>query len=70
MNLEIIISAVVAILGVIATVFVKGGNAKKREIENETLRDTQDRLEKGRDAIRDGRDKSPVDRLRDNDGKW
>ena len=35
------------------------------------VQDAADRVERGRDALRDGRDSgSPADRLRGNDGRW
>lgn len=32
--------------------------------------DRQRRVEAGRDAVRDNRDRDPSQRLRDNDGRW
>jgi len=37
---------------------------------NKGLRDAQERMQAGRDALRDGRGGNPADRLRKNDGKW
>jgi len=50
------------------------GKIKKREgreeAENDALRDASERVESGRDAVRAGRNKSPDERLRENDGSW
>lgn len=37
---------------------------------NEQMRETLERLEAGRHAVRDGRDKPLDQRVRDNDAKW
>lgn len=43
----------------------------RRDAERDALEDTYERIEKGRDAVRDGRDAGdPVERLRRNDGRW
>jgi hypothetical protein len=50
----------------------QGRRDGRREAENDALRDAQTRVERGRQAVRDGRDggKSADQRLRDNDGRW
>lgn len=58
--------AVLAVLGYGAAQRRKGAQAAK----NEGLRDAVDRIEKGSQAVRDGRGDDPADRLRRNDGKW
>ena len=42
----------------------------RKEVEHEQFRDTQERLEKGRDRVRDGRNLDPDERVRRNDGRW
>lgn len=43
----------------------------RKEAENDAAQDTIERVEKGREAVRDGRDVGdPADRLRKNDGLW
>lgn len=42
----------------------------EREVERDVMEDTLDRVQKGRDAVRDGRGSDPAERLRKNDGKW
>lgn len=44
--------------------------AGRKEAEHDALKDTLDRVDKGRKAVRDGRDADPDDRLRDNDERW
>ncbi|MBL3563766.1 hypothetical protein JMM59_01850 [Rhodovulum sulfidophilum] len=49
----------------------EGKLAGKREAERDAMEDKNKRLERGRDAVRDGRGAGdPVDRLRRNDGRW
>ncbi len=49
----------------------EGKRAGKREAERDALEGTLERMERGRDAVRDGRDAGdPVERLRRNDGAW
>ena len=69
---------VVAALGTVGGVVlgrvwgrVEGERAGKREAERDAMEDKSERVERGRDAVRDGRDASdPADRLRRNDGNW
>ncbi|MEM0935169.1 MAG: hypothetical protein AAGJ91_04590 [Pseudomonadota bacterium] len=50
---------------------VEGERAGKREAERDAMEDKNKRLERGRDAVRDGRGAGvPADRLRSNDGRW
>ena len=43
----------------------------KREAERDAIEDKNKRVERGRDAVRDGRSAGdPADRLRRNDGRW
>jgi len=49
----------------------EGERAGKREAERDAIEDTNNRLERGRDAVRDGRGAgNPAERLRRNDGRW
>jgi len=50
---------------------VEGKRAGKREAERDAMEDKSKRVERGRDAVRDGRGaRDPADRLRRNDGRW
>jgi hypothetical protein len=50
---------------------VEGERAGKREAERDAVEETIGRVERGRDAVRDGRGAGdPADRLRRNDGRW
>jgi uncharacterized membrane-anchored protein YhcB (DUF1043 family) len=50
---------------------VEGKRAGKREAERDAMEDKSERVERGRDAVRDGRGAGdPADRLRRNDGRW
>ena len=49
----------------------EGKRAGKREAERDAMQDKNERVERGRDAVRDGRGAhDPADRLRRNDGRW
>jgi hypothetical protein len=50
---------------------VEGKRAGKREAERDAIKDKNKRVERGREAVRDGRGYGdPADRLRRNDGRW
>ncbi|REC53830.1 hypothetical protein DRV84_14655 [Rhodosalinus sediminis] len=50
---------------------VEGKRAGKLEAERDAMEDKSKRVERGRDAVRDGRGAGdPADRLRRNDGNW
>ena len=50
---------------------VEGKRAGKREAERDAIEDKSKRVERGRDAVRDGRGAGdPAERLRRNDGNW
>ncbi|HBG98794.1 MAG: hypothetical protein JKP98_18775 [Rhodobacteraceae bacterium] len=50
---------------------VEGKRAGKREAERDAMEDKSKRIERGRDAVRDGRvTGDPAERLRRNDGRW
>lgn len=50
---------------------VEGKREGKREAERDAMEDKNSRVERGRDAVRDGRGAGdPADRLRRNDGRW
>jgi hypothetical protein len=48
----------------------QGQREGQEQAKAEALDDAMDRLEAGRDAVRDGRGADPDDRLRDNDAQW
>lgn len=71
--LDMILGPIGVILGAIVTAlgaYIMGRQKGKKDQANEQMQDTVDRLQKGREALRDGRDLDPADRLRSNDGKW
>lgn len=71
--LDLIVGPLGAALGAIIAValaYFRGKSAGKKGAENDAMQDTFNRLEKGRDAVRDGRGRDAADRLRSNDGKW
>ena len=48
-----------------------GRSVGKLEAERDAMEETIIRVERGRDAVHDGRDDGdPADRLRQNDGRW
>lgn len=69
-----LVAALVAVGGVVLGRLwgrVEGKRAGKREAERDAMEETMGRVERGRDAVRDGRGAGdPADRLRDNDGAW
>ncbi len=49
----------------------EGERVDKREAERDAMEDKNERVERGRDAVRDGHViGDPADRLRRNDGRW
>ncbi|RHZ92681.1 hypothetical protein D1114_16950 [Cereibacter sphaeroides] len=49
----------------------EGKHTGKREAERDAMEDKNKRVERGRDAVRDGRGAGdPADRLCRNDGRW
>jgi len=71
--LDMILGPLGAALGAIIAVvlaFLRGKSAGRKGAQHDAMRDTLDRVEKGRDAVRDGRGRDPANRLRDNDDKW
>jgi uncharacterized membrane-anchored protein YhcB (DUF1043 family) len=50
---------------------VEGKSVGKQEAERDAMEDKSERIERGRDAVRDGRGAGdPAERLRRNDGRW
>jgi uncharacterized membrane-anchored protein YhcB (DUF1043 family) len=50
---------------------VEGKSVGKQEAERDAMEDKSERIERGRDAVRDGRGAGdPAERLRRNDGNW
>ncbi len=49
---------------------VEGKRQGKREAERDAYEETLRKLEKGRQAVRNGRNLDPAERLRRNDGRW
>ena len=49
----------------------EGKRTGKQEAERDAIKDKSERVERGRDAVRDGRGAGdPAERLRRNDGRW
>ena len=49
----------------------EGKRTGKREAKRDAMEDKNKRVERGRDAVRDGRGAGdPAERLRRNDGRW
>jgi len=49
----------------------EGERTGKQEAKRDAMEDKSKRVERGRDAVRDGRGAGdPADRLRRNDGRW
>ena len=69
-----LVAALGAVGGIILGQFwgrVEGKRVGKREAERDAMEDKNKRVERGRDAVRDGRGAGdPADRLRRNDGRW
>jgi hypothetical protein len=64
------VAAAGALLAVVVGVFVSGRREGAQKAKTEALEDEQKRVEKGREHLRDNRDKPNVERLRDNDRRW
>lgn len=69
-----LVGALGAVGGVVLGRFwgrVEGEREGKQEAERDAMEDKSKRVERGRDAVRDGRGAGdPSDRLRRNDGRW
>ena len=69
-----LVAALGAVGGVVLGRFwgrVEGERAGKREAERDAMEDKSERVERGRDAVRDGRGAGdPAQRLHDNDDAW
>ena len=69
-----LVAALGAVGGVVLGRFwgrVEGKRAGKREAERHAMEDKNERVQRGRDAVRDGRGAGdPAERLRRNDGRW
>lgn len=69
-------SGIVAVAGVVLQVLLwrarrQGAHEARQEDRIDALEDQNDRLAKGREAVRDGRRNDDLaDRLRQNDGRW
>ena len=62
--------AIVAGLAWFARKINKAEQRGRQEAEDDAIQDMQERIERGRAAVQRGRDDSPVDRMRRNDGAW
>lgn len=47
-----------------------GRREGRQEAEDAAMRDTTERVERGREAVSAGRSDDPADRLRSNEGRW
>lgn len=61
-----------AVVLAVAGAFLRGRSAGRKGLRDEQAGDTLDALERGREAVQDGRDSgaTPDDRLRQNDRRW
>ena len=69
---QALVGAVALIVAIMTFGAVSRGRGR-RDAENDGLRDSAERQERGRDAVQDLRDADRddlVDQLRDNDGDW
>ena len=64
------IAAGVAGLLALWRAFASGKKAGKQQVENEVMRDAQERVERGRQAVREAGDAFDPEQLRRNDDKW
>ena len=65
-----LVGAIMAGLVWIARLVNKAEERGRKEAERDGLRDTQERMERGREAVRAGRGADPDQRVRNNDGRW
>lgn len=68
-----LVSALVGIAGFIVAIgaaFFGGRKAGRKGAQADAMQDTLDRVDRGRDAVRDGRGDNPADRLRRNGAEW
>lgn len=72
-----IVDLILGPLGALLAAILAGGGAYlagkskgKQETQADAMQDTHERLDKGRNAVRDGRGADPSERLRENDGRW
>jgi hypothetical protein len=66
-----IAALVASVIGALVFNRRKGRKEGHERAQTEALKDAQERMERGRDAVSRGRDGgSPADRLRRNDGQW
>ena len=65
-----LVGAIMAGLVWIARLVNKAEERGRKEAERDGLRDTQERMERGREAVSRNRGDDPVDRVRRNDGRW
>jgi len=69
-SLAAILAAIGGAIVVAFGAWWRGRATGKADERARNARETQERVERGREAVRDGRDDDPSDRLRRNDGKW
>ena len=64
-----LIAAVSAVAGALG-LYWRGKKKGAQDTRREAVEDAHERVEQGRDHLRDNRDDDPDERLRRNDGKW
>jgi len=71
-RIKLWLAAAGGVIVAIAWAFLRGWQRAKKDAANEQMRDSQERQQSGREALRDGRDSgaAPDERLRNNDGRW
>ena len=69
-RLKVWLAAAGALVAAVAYAFYHGRSQGRADAAQEAMKDEHERMEAGRDAVRDGRGNDPAQRLRDNDGRW
>ena len=64
------VALVLAVLAGLGLARRKWRSQGRTEAERDARDETQERVEKGRKAVRDGRGNDPADRVRRNKGRW
>ncbi len=69
-QLKAAVAAIVIAVAAIAATFLRGKAAGRKDQEDRTNAETLDALERGREAVRDGRGRDDAQQLRDNEDQW
>lgn len=69
-RLKIVLAVIGAAVVALLTALGQARQAGKQDAEDEANANTLERIEAGRQAVRDGRGNLPDDRVRNNDDAW